>query len=167
MKRLMSCIAIALLYSAGAAASTLSDDTAEGQANFHVDFSGYVPKSCEITSKNTELRFDLTKGEEHERKFAFTTWCNSYGTKATILITPYAFENENADVIPMEYSFKGQSQTLQDKDTVVRFERQINVSNDIDKSDLKKHKLTMTSKPQAGARWGEYNGEMWVSLYHN
>ncbi|EHT4940962.1 hypothetical protein VV99796_03568 [Vibrio vulnificus] len=168
MKRLATCVALTLLYSAGAAANSwvVSD---EARADFLVKFSGEVPKRCEMTASEEleTLNFDLTQKSD-KKTFAFKAWCNSYATKGTLLVDPYAFKNSNGDEIPMEYSFNDKV-SVKDAETetmAARIVDTIDVSNSLDKQMSSKHKLTIRSLPHKGARWGKYEGYMWVSLYH-
>ncbi|BCN26353.1 hypothetical protein [Vibrio alfacsensis] len=169
MKRLASIAAMAVLFSAGAVADNWDANPGEGRADFLVKFKGEVPKRCEMVADSSlkEIDFDLTQKSD-KKTFAFKTWCNSYGTKGIVLIDPYGFKNSNGNEIPMHYSFADGS-SVKDGNTPVmeaRIVQKVDISNDIDKKMSAKHKLTIQSKPQKGAAWGEYSGSMYVSLFH-
>ncbi|WP_050922333.1 hypothetical protein [Vibrio harveyi] len=169
MKRLAGFAAMALLVSAGSVANPWVVGSDEGRADFYVKFKGEVPKRCEMmTYGNLDvINFDLTKSSD-TKEFGFKTWCNSYGTKGIVQVDPFGFTNSNEDEIPMEYSFNGETK-LKDKGidtTVARIHQVVEISNNLDKTMTDEHKLSITSKPQAGARWGEYSGAMYVTLFH-
>lgn len=172
MKRLAGCIALALVYSAGAMAANdawiVSSD--EARADFYVKFSGEVPKRCEMRANGDlkNMTFDLKKRTD-TKAFKFTAWCNSYGTKANVLIDPFAFKNANGDEIPMEYSFNNVTK-MKDENIgwdAARIYESVDISNDIDKAMSDQKTVMIKAKPQAGAKWGEYSGSMYVTLFHN
>lgn len=65
MNRLIGGVALALLCSTGASASTWVVGSDEGRADFYVKFNGEVPKRCEMrANQNLEtLTFDLEKNQ--------------------------------------------------------------------------------------------------------
>lgn len=167
MKGLIGGAVLALLCSTGATASDWVVGSDERRADFHVKFKGEVPKRCEmVANKNLEtITFDLAK-ESDTKKFAFKAWCNSYGSKANLLIDGFQFKNGNGDVIPMQYKFKGEKVVNDGSTNVTRIYKEIDISNSLDKSMSAKHVLKIKSLPQVGARHGEYAGSMYVSLFH-
>ncbi|AYO16775.1 hypothetical protein D0812_20455 [Vibrio owensii] len=169
MKRLAGLAAMALFLSTGAVANPWVVGSDEGRADFYVKFKGEVPKRCEMMSYNNmqTIDFDLTKAED-KKVFGFKTWCNSYGTKGIVQVDPFGFVNSNKDEIPMAYSFNGEN-SLKEKGvdtTAARIHTMVEISNNLDKTMTDEHQLSITSKPQAGARWGEYSGAMYVTLFH-
>ncbi|WP_041053468.1 hypothetical protein [Vibrio owensii] len=169
MKRLASIAAMAVLFSAGAVANDWTVGTDDGRADFYVKFKGEVPQRCEMVADNSlkELTFDLAQDKD-THTFKFKAWCNSYGNKGTMYVDPFDFVNSNGDEIPMKYTFKGTTSTKKKGVSTVdaRIVKEVKISNKINKKMNREHTLIIESNPQAGARWGEYSGAMYVSLFH-
>ncbi len=166
MKRLTSGIALMMLCSAGAVAADWSEVKGDDQVNFFVEFTGEVPKRCAMTGNLNEMEFKLAE-ERHAQNFEFKTWCNSYDTKARVMIDSHPFKNSNGDVIPMQYTFMGEEKTHVKGSGYeeVCITKDVKISNDIEQDMGDSHVLNIESQPQAGARWGQYDGSMYVVLY--
>ncbi|MEC4728540.1 hypothetical protein HWQ46_23745 [Shewanella sp. D64] len=173
MKRLISSVAIALLFSAGAVANNWSshpDERPDGQTQFNVDLTGEVPQRCMMYStqdKSIELDVKVTNSVASE--FTFQAWCNNDNSKGTLVVGAQAFTNSNGtDVIPLEVSFNGTTSTI-DKTQNASNSHAIEVAMDVSNSTegYMSADNTLTIKPivTGWEKAGNYKTSMYVSLY--
>lgn len=168
MKYLISSMAIALLFSAGANAETWGSDPdahPDGESQFYVELSGEVPQRCRmVTTQNLSIELDVDDGSAQESEFKFKAWCNTASTNGNLVIGGAAFKNERNNVIPLSITFNGTTGTIEEGKERA-FEKNMTVSNTTDSSMGSLNTLTIKPVVNGFEDAGNYKTSMYVALY--
>ncbi|SQD76992.1 hypothetical protein [Moritella yayanosii] len=173
MKLLISSIAIALLFSAGASAGNVSTEPRfDGETQFNINLTGEVPQRCRmITKQDLSIVLDVNDEKAKASKFKFKAWCNGDNSTAKLVVGANSFKNENGSVIPLKISFNGTSSIINEINNASSssnyhaIEMDMKVSNDTNGdmggNNILKIKPVVNGYEQAG----DYSTNMYVALY--